>query len=95
MGFDELEFILAEAALKGIINGGDAAARTYYEAAVTANMQKWTKFAQAAVPNNTPVDYIITDDIRLAKETEQDLLARTPYEVFEDRLGNFWDFMFF
>lgn len=61
MGFDELEFILAEAALKGIINGGDAAARTYYEAAVTANMQKWTKFAQAAVPNNTPVDYIITD----------------------------------
>lgn len=44
---------------------------------------------------DSEVDYIITDDIRLAKETEQDLLARTPYEVFEDRLGNFWDFMFF
>lgn len=44
---------------------------------------------------DSEVDYIITDDIRLAKETEQDLLSRTPYEVFEDRLGNFWDFMFF
>lgn len=44
---------------------------------------------------DSEVDYIITDDIRLAKETEQDLLARTPYEIFEDRLGNFWDFMFF
>ena len=61
MGFDELQFILAEAALKGVINGGDAAARTYYEAGITANMQKWSKFAQAAVPVNTPVDYIITD----------------------------------
>ena len=44
---------------------------------------------------DSEVDYIITDDIRLAKETEQDLLSRMPYEVFEDRLGNFWDFMFF
>ena len=44
---------------------------------------------------DSEVDYIITDDIPLAKETEQDLLARTPYEIFEDRLGNFWDFMFF
>ena len=44
---------------------------------------------------DSEVDYIITDDIRLAKETEQALLSRTPYEVFEDRLGNFWDFMFF
>jgi len=44
---------------------------------------------------DSEVDYIITDDIRLAKETEQDLLSRTPYEIFEDRLGNFWDFMFF
>lgn len=44
---------------------------------------------------DSDVDYIITDDIHLAKETEQNLLARTPYEVFEDRLGNFWDFLFF
>lgn len=37
----EVQFILAEAALKGNISGGEAAAKKYYEAGVTASMQKW------------------------------------------------------
>lgn len=45
MCYDELQFILAEAALKGWIDGGESAARTYYEAAVTASCEKWGEFA--------------------------------------------------
>lgn len=39
--YSEVQFILAEAALKGYIQGGEPAARTYYENAVKASCQKW------------------------------------------------------
>lgn len=39
--YSEVQFILAEAALKGYITGGENAARTYYENAVKASCQKW------------------------------------------------------
>ncbi|MGC1241629.1 MAG: SusD/RagB family nutrient-binding outer membrane lipoprotein [Chryseosolibacter sp.] len=42
MDYAEVQFILAEAALKGLISGGEAAARTYYEAGITASMEKWS-----------------------------------------------------
>ncbi len=42
MDYAEVEFILAEAALKGIITGGNAAAKSYYEAGITVSMQKWS-----------------------------------------------------
>lgn len=44
MDFAEVQFILAEAAQKGLISGGETAAKTYYEAAVTASVQKWATF---------------------------------------------------
>ena len=43
MDYAEVEFIFAEAALKGLIPGGDAAAKSHYEAAITASMQKWSE----------------------------------------------------
>lgn len=59
MSYDEVEFILAEAALKGWISGGETAARAYYEAAVTASLEKWSEFGQYA---EAPVT-ITTDDV--------------------------------
>jgi hypothetical protein len=41
MDYAEVQFILAEAALKGFITGGQSAAKTYYEAGVRASMEKW------------------------------------------------------
>lgn len=59
LSYDELEFILAEAALKGWIDGGEQAARTYYEAAVTASMEKWNELGAYSL---TPVT-ITADDV--------------------------------
>jgi hypothetical protein len=42
MDYAEVQFILAEAALKGFITGGQAAAKNYYETGVRASMQKWS-----------------------------------------------------
>ncbi len=44
MDYAEVEFILAEAALKGLISGGETAARQHYETAVTASCQKWAEY---------------------------------------------------
>lgn len=43
MDYAEVEFILAEAALKGWISGGQAAAKTHYEKGVDASMKKWSE----------------------------------------------------
>lgn len=57
MDYAEVQFILAEAALKGYIGGGEAAAKDYYEAAQRASLAKWSDFA-------APVDatYAISDE---------------------------------
>ncbi|MDR2147339.1 MAG: SusD/RagB family nutrient-binding outer membrane lipoprotein [Tannerella sp.] len=52
MDFAELQFILAEAALKGYISGGEARAQEYYTAAVIASLEKWAEFGQYS---ETPV----------------------------------------
>lgn len=41
MSFDEVNFLMAEAAEKGIIPGGTDAAKTYYEAGIKASMNYW------------------------------------------------------
>ncbi|MEZ4997991.1 MAG: SusD/RagB family nutrient-binding outer membrane lipoprotein [Bacteroidales bacterium] len=43
MDYAEIQFILAEAALKGWISGGQGAAKNHYEAGVRATMQKWSE----------------------------------------------------
>lgn len=44
MDYSEVLFILAEAAHKGLIDGGEAAARSYYESAVKASCEKWAQY---------------------------------------------------
>lgn len=43
MDYAEVQFIFAEAALKGLISGGEALAKSYYEAGVKASMEKWSE----------------------------------------------------
>lgn len=45
MDFAEVQFILAEAALKGIIPGGKMQAKEYYERAIASSMEKWNEVA--------------------------------------------------
>lgn len=55
--YSEMQFILAEAALKGYISGGEDAARAYYESAVTASCKKWGELTRYSA-----TQYQITDD---------------------------------
>lgn len=50
MDYAEVQFILAEAALKGMIAGGEAKAKEYYEEAVTASIQKWSELGEYSDP---------------------------------------------
>ncbi|MDR2127416.1 MAG: SusD/RagB family nutrient-binding outer membrane lipoprotein [Prevotellaceae bacterium] len=56
MDYAEVQFIFAEAALKGLISGGRTAAKSYYDNAIKASLQKWSSYgAYMTVP------YTITD----------------------------------
>lgn len=46
MDYAEIQFILAEAAIKGLISGDETKAKEYYTAAVTASLEKWSEFGQ-------------------------------------------------
>ncbi len=59
MDYAEVQFILAEAAYKGLIGGGVSKAKEYYEQAVTASIEKWSELGQYSM---TPVT-VSSDDI--------------------------------
>jgi len=50
MDYAEIQFIFAEAALKGLISGGATAAKNYYQAGVRASMEKWSAQGAYCVP---------------------------------------------
>ena len=90
MDYDELEFILAEAALKGWIPGGEATAKEHYEKAVTASIEKWGAMGQySKVPVTiTPENVAAFLQSDLASwdkhENKQQLIAEQKF------LGLFW-----
>ncbi len=61
MDYAEVQFILAEAALKGWISGGPAAAKNYYEAGVRASMEKWSEQGAFSDPAVTITSAEIND----------------------------------
>jgi len=64
MDYAEVQFIFAEAALKGLIPGGATAAKNYFENAVRASMEKWSALGAFSDP---PVSITTSDvDIYLA-----------------------------
>lgn len=82
MDYAEVEFILAEAALKGYIPGGESAAKVYYEAAIRASMQKWSVMgAYSKIP--CP----ITDD-NISTFLSSDLAAWDKHDNKEELIAN-------
>jgi len=61
MDYAEVQFILAEAALKGWISGGPAAAKNYYEAGIRASMEKWSEQGAFSDPAVTITSAEIND----------------------------------
>lgn len=90
MDYAEVQFILAEAALKGKISGGEAAAKTYYENAVTASVEKWAEMGQfSEVPvtiTNADVTTLLTSDLASwdAATNKEELIGNQKY------LALFW-----
>ncbi|WP_418423502.1 SusD/RagB family nutrient-binding outer membrane lipoprotein [Alistipes sp.] len=95
MGYDELLFIKAEAALKGWIAGS---AQEYYEEAVQASCEKWGQYGQrAAFPvlsgssvSTTPVS-IVQKDITTLLESDLAKWDGTEQRLAEQKwLSLFW-----
>ena len=90
MDYAEVLFIWAEAALKGYIEGGEAKAETYYQAAVTASVEKWAGVGQyCATPVViTPDDITALLDSKLASwelaDNKEELIANQKF------LALFW-----
>jgi hypothetical protein len=66
MDYAEVQFILAEMAFKGLITGGETQAKAYYEAAITASLQKWSEQGQFSNPPIT----ITASDITIFLSSE-------------------------
>lgn len=90
MDFAEVQFILAEAALKGDIAGGEAQAKQYYESAVTASIEKWAELgAFSEVPveiSEEQINTFLTSELASwdAATNKEALIANQKY------LALFW-----
>lgn len=77
MGYSELQFALAEAAMKGLIPGGDEMAATYYENAVRAT------FAERSI--NSTVSAIKEGDIDTFLERSNVKYNKTLKRIMEQK----------
>jgi hypothetical protein len=80
--------LLAEAAKRGWIPGGDATAKTYYEAAITADIAAYTLYpGTAAVPGAEVTAYINHPSV-LYNPTDALKLINTQYWIANIRNGS-------
>ncbi|MCM4166509.1 hypothetical protein KCTC52924_03443 [Arenibacter antarcticus] len=85
MDYAEVQFILAEAALKGTIPGGESAAKTYYENAVEASVEKWAEMGQySQIPvsiQSTDITALLTSDLASwdAASNKEELIGNQKY----------------
>ncbi|MDO6802372.1 SusD/RagB family nutrient-binding outer membrane lipoprotein [Wenyingzhuangia sp. 1_MG-2023] len=90
MDYAEVEFILAESALKGFIPGGETVAKEHYENAVRASVEKWAVLGQFS---QTPV-VVSEDDVTalLASELASWDAFTNKYELIGNQkyLALFW-----
>ena len=64
MSYSELQFILAEAAHRNFISGGEAAAETFYVEGISSSYYKYTSEIEAGVVSlygTSPGDYVVDD----------------------------------
>ena len=90
MDYAEVQFILAEAAIKGTISGGESASKTYYENGVRASVEKWAEYGQySEVPvivTETDIDALLASDLAAwdSNSNKEELIANQKY------LALFW-----
>lgn len=77
MDFSELQYILAEAAMKGMIPGGENKAKEYYTAGLTASIDRWVEMSKLL---SSP---IVLNDVDRAEAMNSDL---TSWDSHEDKL---------
>jgi len=85
MDFAEIQFILAEAALKGIIPGGKSQAKAYYDRGIRASMEKWNGVARYSIVPATITEEAITAFIDYP---EVYFNPNEPDEVLQEKLAN-------
>ncbi len=90
MDYAEVQFILAEAALKGSIPGGAAKAKEHYTTAVTASLNKWAAFGQyseipVAIAEGDITSFLASDLASWDKATNKEELVAN-----QKHLALFW-----
>jgi hypothetical protein len=86
--YAQTSLLLAEAAKRGWIPGGDATAKTYYEAAITADIAAYTLYpGTAAVPGAEVTAYINHPSV-LYNPTDALKLINTQYWIANIRNGS-------
>ncbi|MDR0667661.1 MAG: SusD/RagB family nutrient-binding outer membrane lipoprotein [Prevotellaceae bacterium] len=82
MDYAEVLFVWAEAALKGLIPGGESKAKEYYEEAITASVQKWSEYgALSQIP-------VTITDLDVQAFLNSDLAAWDKAGNKEELIGN-------
>lgn len=79
--------LLAEAAKRGWISGGDAAAKTYYETAITADIATYTLYPGTTIVSATEVNNYINSAGILYNATDALKLINTQYWIVNLRNG--------
>jgi hypothetical protein len=75
----EQQFILAEAAKRGLIPGGDVAAETYYNAGITASFNQYATALQAKFDAGTSGDLTFPKDYTVAQAIENQIEGAHKY----------------
>ncbi|WP_161554539.1 SusD/RagB family nutrient-binding outer membrane lipoprotein [Sinomicrobium soli] len=90
MDYAEVQFIFAEAALKGDIPGGESAAEGYYSSAIRASMEKWSEYGEySETPvtiSNSDIDTFLDSELASWNDAtdKEELIANQKY------LALFW-----
>jgi hypothetical protein len=82
ISYAELQFILAEAAKKGYIPGGDATAQAYYEAGITASFEQFRGALEGAIADDDANDAADASGITVPASVDEAItnyIANNPY----------------
>lgn len=82
MDYAEVQFILAEAAQRGLIAGGENKAKEYYYAGVNASLERWADLSQQL---KSPV---VLDDKTRNDALESELIAWNEWDNKLELIGN-------
>lgn len=85
--YGQTSLLLAEAAQRGWIAGGDASAKTYYEDGITADMLTYSLYPEATPITGAEITTYINDPAVLYNSTDALMLINTQYWIVNIRNG--------